>query len=119
MGIKHDGEAIKAYIKQNPEMTAAEFLKKSKWPKTPKSVFRYYRDQARKEVKSMPPRRPYRRSPQKIYTTIWSKSIQDLGKEGTRAIKQLVEELSQDKVLNWEVVEIADPAVLEIRETTK
>lgn len=119
VGIKHDGNAIMDFIRKNPEMTAAEFLKKGKWPKTPKSVFRYYRDKVRKESDFIPSKRPYRRSPQKIYTTLWSKPMKELGPEGAKAVKQLIDELNQDKVLNWEVVEMADPAVLEIREITK
>lgn len=119
MAIKHDGQAIKAFIRKNPEITATEFLKKGKWPNIPKSVFRYYRDQVRNETDSIPVRRSYRRSPQKIYTTLWSESVKSLGKEGTKAVKQLVEELNRDKVINWEVVELIDPAVLEIREITK
>lgn len=117
MGLKHDGEAIKKFIRENPDVTASEFVKKPKWNKVPNSVFRYYRDQVRGEKGAQP--RSYRRSPQRIYTTLWSKSLTELGGDGKRAVKELVKNLNQDKVINWEIVEIADPAVLEIREIAK
>lgn len=128
MANKHDGEAIKEFIRKKPDISAKQFFKESKWKNIPNSVFRYYRDIVRKELNTpaissghhtRKNSRMYRRSLQRVYTTLWSGDAAQLGKEGISAIKQLVSDLNQDKVVKWEVIEMADPAVLEIRELTK
>lgn len=114
-GLKHDGEAITKHIIEHPDQHYSEFVKKKEFKKVPRSVHRYYKDLLKKAGKISAKRKPYKRSTQKIYTSIWTGNSSQIGKEGMDAVSMLIEQLNDQKIINWEVVRLADPDAIEIR----
>jgi hypothetical protein len=60
-----------------------------------------------------------RKSPLKVYSRLWFHSMEGVPKETKDIIANLVQELNHSGVTNWELIELADPKQLEIREHTK
>ena len=120
----YDRKKIRAIISKDPEMSHRTFVSKSRI-KISQSGFRYHRNAVLKALESeeedtpLPRKRPYRRAQQRIYTSLWRRSTSELSEEAVVIIKDLVDELNRSGAVSWQLLEIADPPMLELREHTK
>ena len=60
-----------------------------------------------------------RKSPHVVYSRLWFHSLVGMPKEAKDIVTNLVEQLNYSGVANLEVVELANPSQLEVREYTK
>ena len=54
-----------------------------------------------------------------LYMTLWSYPTEKLNSETQEAINNLVETLNKSRRTNWQIIELKNPAVVEIREISR
>lgn len=125
---KYDPKLVRDFLDKNPEGTYNEFAIKTGCKMVP-SNFNYLRKRyfaeksgklPAKEAPGKPGKRPYsRRNPLSIYSQVYITPVESLLKDPKAVLADLISVLNKSGRTNWELVEMANPNNLEIRELTK
>lgn len=116
-------DILKAYIKSNPDSTFAQFEKDIKGKVKCSDSYYYY---VKRDV-SGPSKRAYTRrdpnapttkaSKSPVYMTIWSYPTEDFNDGARKILKDFVETLNASRRSRFQIIEMKDPSIVEIRET--
>ena len=106
-------------FKDVPDMTYSMFMEKYPQFKISDAMF-YNR---RKKVVTgegykSKTKRAYTKTVNALYMTVWSKPLDSLG-TAQEILKDLIETINNTQKLRWELVELNNPASLEIRQRTR
>jgi len=117
---------LKDYIKNNPSKTYSEFRKDLNVQIS--DAYYYY---VRRDIhgKSKSPKaskqktekifRSYSRHISPLYMTIWTYPTEKTTPQTIEVLKNLIDSLNKIKRTRWDIVELKDPSVIEIRERSK
>jgi hypothetical protein len=113
---------LRDFIKKNPEATWKEFCAACKSFKISDA---YYYMTRRDIHGNLNPRtrnvegETKRRASSPLYLTVWSHPADKLGDETRAVLQDLVESLNGHKHTRWQLVELKNPAILELRERSR
>ena len=114
---KGQKEILREYLKKNPDATWKEYKEAMKGIKGVHVVSDAYFYTARRELHgSDDPRMAGKRKSSPLYLSIWQYSTERLGNESRAMLQDLVDTLNSQKRTRWQLVELKNPAVLELRE---
>jgi hypothetical protein len=137
MAHKYDPSVVRGYVDKFPEGTYTDFEAKHKTGMVPSNftyIRRKYLDEKAGKVQAPAKKTPattskkvvkekrsytYRKSFMQVYSRIWFTSVEKLLQDPKAALADLVLELNRSGRMNCELVELASPNDIEIREKTK
>jgi len=109
-----DRKTLVKYIEENPSATYSEFTVAMKG-KVTLSDAGYYGYRRKIHGTDIPARAP--KTP--LYMTVWSHAADSVSKETLDILNDLVETLTQTKKAKWEIIQLVQPSVIEIRERSR
>lgn len=128
MGNRYDPKLVRDFLDKNPDGTYNEFALKTGCKMVP-SNFNYLRKRYFAEKSGKTPakaaadnsgKRSYtRRNPLNIYSQVYITPVESLLKDPKAVLADLISTLNKSGRTHWELVEMANPNNLEIRELTK
>ena len=104
---------LKQHIESNPGDTFQEFSNKYRGTKVSDA---YYYMLRRQIHGSTGPRNANRKS---LYLTVWSRPMEKVTDVAKNVLNDFVDTLNKTKRVRFQVIEIKDPAVLEVREISR
>jgi hypothetical protein len=109
-----DKKALVKYIEKNPAATYSEFTA-TVGEKITISDAGYYGYRRKIHGTDI----PARVSKVALYMTVWSHAAESLSKETIDVLNSLVETLNQTKKAKWEIIQLVQPSMIEIRERSR
>jgi hypothetical protein len=103
-------EKLKEFIKDNPDATYSDFQKECPSLKVSKYAYTYHCR------KLFGPRRIKPGRGGRIYKTLWSRPTQKMTKQTKVILSEIVKLLNEGGRTRWQLVEIKNPQLIEIRE---
>jgi len=103
---------LEDYIEKNPNASWTQFNKES----SVRVSDAYYYTLRRKMFGSSVKNGSGRRSPTPLYLTVWQYPTEHLDTHARTMLQNLVESLNGAKRVRWQLVELKDPPVFELRE---
>jgi len=104
------------FIKKNPDATWREFSVACKSVKISDAYYYMTRRDIHGPTKT---KAGTRRKASPLYMTVWQYSTEKLESEARIMLQSLVESLSSHKNARWQLVELKDPAIIELRERSR
>lgn len=116
---KHNVNAIKEYIRKNPDITFSTFSKK--FPKVGSSLFQFHRRNVRKEspasklntARKKPTNKP------SVYISLWRYKKDRMPQSTKDAIESLIRALNKSEIIELELVSLSSPCEYELRTKSK
>ena len=115
-------KTLHEFIKKNPEATWREFSQECKSVKISDAY--YYMTRRDIHGNTNPRGRSVkgetkRRSSSPLYMTVWQYPTENLGADARAMLQNLVESFNNQKHSCWQLIELKDPAMLELRERSR
>ena len=112
-------KTLRDYIKKNPASTWKEFCTACKSVKISDAFYYMTRREIHGKSRNRGEDETRRRSASPLYLTVWQYPTEKLGTESRAMLLNLLESFNSQKHTHWQLVELKDPAVLELRERSR